>query len=244
MRTWRWCDGIKGAVGVPVIGSLNGSTPGGWTDYATRIQEAGADALELNLYDLATDPGTTGAQIEQQGLDVVRAVKAAVSIPVAVKISPFYSSIANFARRAAGAGADGLVLFNRSTSRTSTWTAWRWCRTCSCPAPRSCACGCAGWRCCRGVWTSRWRPPVASTLPSTSSRALMAGADSVQMVSALLLNGPAHVARVLEAVSFWMSEHDYESVRQMVGSMSLLKAPKADALERANYVKVLDSWSK
>jgi dihydroorotate dehydrogenase (fumarate) len=235
---------IKDAVDVPVIGSLNGSTPGGWTDYAARIQEAGADALELNLYDLATDLGTTGSQIEEQGLEVVRAVRSAVSIPVSVKLSPFYSSIASFARRAVSDGADGLVLFNRFYQPDIDVESLEMVPNLQLSSSQELRL--------RLRWLALLSGRVETSLSATGGvhtavdviKAVMAGANTVQMVSALLLNGPAHVARVLDAVSFWMSEHEYDSIRQMVGSMSLMKAPRADALERANYVKVLDSWSR
>jgi dihydroorotate dehydrogenase (fumarate) len=234
----------KEAVSIPIIASLNGSTPGGWIRYAKKLEEAGADAIELNAYYLATDPEASGAAIEERVLAVVRAVKEAVSIPVAIKLSPFYSSLSNFARELEQAGADGLVIFNRfyqpdidieeldviPNLRLSTADELRL----------------------RLRWLSILSSQLGISLACTGGahnavdviKAVMTGAHSVQMVSALLIHGPEHITRTLEAIDFWLNEHDYESLRQMQGSMNMAKVPVPGRLTRANYMKMLDSWQQ
>ena len=233
---------VKAATSFPIIGSLNGSTPGGWTSYAKKIQDAGADALELNVYYLPTDPDETGDQVEGRAVDIVTAIKSEVSIPVAVKLSTFFSSIPNVARKLERAGADGLVIFNRfyqpdidieeldvvPNLRLSTADELRL----------------------RLRWLAILSGQVDLSLSATGGahnavdviKAIMTGADSVQLVSALLIHGPEHITRTLEAIEFWMQEHDYESVRQMHGSMNLLRTPNPKAFSRANYMRMLDSW--
>jgi len=234
----------KDAVAIPVIASLNGTTPGGWSKYAAKMEAAGADAIELNTYYLATDPKETGEAVEDRTLEIVRSVKEAVSIPVSVKLSPFYSSLSNFALKLEGAGADGLVLFNRfyqpdldieeldviPNLRLSTADELRL----------------------RLRWLSILSSQVGMSLAATGGahnavdviKAVMTGAHSVQMVSALLIHGPDHIQRTLEAVEFWLNEHDYESLKQMQGSMNMAKVPDAAKLTRANYMKMLDSWQQ
>jgi len=234
----------KDAVAIPVIASLNGTTPGGWSKYAAKMEAAGADAIELNTYYLATDPKETGEAVEDRTLEIVRSVKEAVSIPVSVKLSPFYSSLSNFALKLEEAGADGLVLFNRfyqpdldieeldviPNLRLSTADELRL----------------------RLRWLSILSSQVGMSLAATGGahnavdviKAVMTGAHSVQMVSALLIHGPDHIQRTLEAVEFWLNEHDYESLKQMQGSMNMAKVPDAAKLTRANYMKMLDSWQQ
>ncbi len=234
----------KEALSIPVIGSLNGFTPGGWIDYAKRIEEAGADAVELNVYFLASSPNETAAQMEERSMDVIRAVKSAVSIPLAVKLSPFFSSLVNFSASAAAAGASGLVLFNRfyqpdidiealevvPNIRLSTSEELRL----------------------RLRWLAMLSGRVNVSLAATGGvhnavdllKAVMAGAHAVQMVSALLIHGPEHISRTLEAMTFWMEQHEYKSLRQMQGSMSYVNTPNPGALARANYMKVLSSWER
>ncbi len=233
---------VKDATSIPIIGSLNGSTPGGWTSYAKKIQDSGADALELNVYYLPTDPDETGEQVEQRAIDIVSAIKSEVSIPVAVKLSTFFSSIPNLARKLEHAGADGLVIFNRfyqpdidieeldvvPNLRLSTADELRL----------------------RLRWLAILSGQVELSLGATGGahnavdviKAIMTGADAVQLVSALLIHGPEHITRTLEAIEFWMQEHDYESVRQMHGSMNLQRTPNPKAFSRANYMRMLDSW--
>jgi dihydroorotate dehydrogenase (fumarate) len=235
---------LKDALGIPVIGSLNGATPGGWTSYAKKIEQAGADALELNIFFLATDPAISGHDLDERMLEVVRSVTGEVSIPVAVKLSPYISSIPSMARQLVEAGAAGLVLFNRfyqpdidieklevePNLRLSTSEELRL----------------------RLRWLAVLSGQIDASLSATGGahtavdviKAVMAGAHTVQMVSALLIHGPAHVARTLEAFEFWMKEHDYTSVAQMVGSMNLSRTPNPAAIARANYMQVLDSWQR
>jgi dihydroorotate dehydrogenase (fumarate) len=243
----RYLDHVKAAkdaASIPIIGSLNGSTPGGWIRYAEKIEKAGADAIELNAYYLATDPEATGAAIEEQVLAVVRAVREAVSIPIAIKLSPFYSSLSNFARELEKAGANGLVLFNRfyqpdldieeldviPNLRLSTADELRL----------------------RLRWLSILSSQLGISLSCTGGahnavdviKAVMTGAHSVQMVSALLIHGPEHIQRTIEAIEFWLNEHDYESLKQMQGSMNMSKVPVPAKLTRANYMEMLDSWQQ
>ena len=234
----------KEAVSIPIIASLNGTSPGGWTGYAKKMEEAGADAIELNVYYLATDAGETGADVEQRTIDIVAAVKSEVSLPVAVKLSPFYSSIANLARKLEEAGANGLVIFNRfyqpdldieeldvvPNLRLSTADELRL----------------------RLRWLAILSSQVELSLAATGGvhnavdviKAVMTGAHAVQMVSALLIHGPEHITHTLEAIEFWLNEHEYESLRQMQGSMNMSKVPDAAKLTRANYMKMLDSWQQ
>ena len=232
---------IKAAVAVPVIASLNGTTEGGWLRYAKLIEQAGADGLELNLYELATDLKETGERVECRDLQVVRAVKSSVKIPVAVKLSPFYSSIANFAAKLGEAGADALVLFNRFyqpdieveqqellrvnlSSPSELLLRLRWI----------------------GALSGRIRPALAATGGVESVvdvvKAVMAGAHVTQMVSALLRHGPAYLERVRVDLERWLEEHDCDSLRQIQGSMSLQRCPDPAAYTRANYIRLLQSW--
>jgi len=233
---------VKGAVTCPVIGSLNGITGKGWAEHARRIQEAGADALELNLYRVAGDPEVTPAEVEDQALEVVRSVKAAVTIPVAVKLSPFYTALGNFARRLAGAGADGIVLFNRfyqpdlDVERLEVTPSLRL-------STRA-----------ELLLRLRWLALLFGRVPADLAvtggvhdavdvvKSLMAGARAVQVVSVLLEKGPGEVSSLVGGLSRWMEEHDYESVRQMQGSMSLSRVADPSAYERGNYLKILNSW--
>jgi dihydroorotate dehydrogenase (fumarate) len=228
-------------VSVPVIGSLNGTTEGGWLRYARLIEQAGADGLELNLYELAIDPDEDGQAVEQRGLQVVRAVKGSVGIPVAVKLSPFYSSIANFARRLDEAGADALVLFNRfyqpdiDVEQQELFRA-----NLSSPAELLLR---LRWI---GVLSGRVRASLAATGGVHSAvdvvKAVMAGAHVTQVVSALLRHGPTWLAQVRCEVERWLEEHEFESLEQMRGSMNLLRCPDPGAYQRANYIRILQSW--
>jgi dihydroorotate dehydrogenase (fumarate) len=232
----------KDAVGIPVVGSLNGDTPGGWLDYAKQIEEAGADALELHVYSVPTNPQETGEARVESTVDMVRAVRKAVSIPLAIKLSPFYSSFANVAKKLDEVGADGLVLFNRfyqpdidvenlevvSNLRLST----------SADLPL------------RLRWLAIVSGHVDASLGVTGGihtaidaiKAVMCGAHGVQMVSALMQRGPQHIENLRQAVSEWLEEHEYENLRQMQGSMSLLKCPDPKAFVRGNYAHVLQTW--
>ncbi len=229
----------KAALGIPVIASLNAQGPGGWVSHASLIQAAGADALELNIYQMPTQKGITGAAVESQYLDIVRAVKAEVKIPVAVKISPFFSSISNMASLFAQEGANGLVLFNRyyqpdinietlevePTVVLSSPTAIRltllWIALLHGNAPMNLA--------------------ASSGIHSASDviKCTMVGADVSMLCSALYKQGLHCVPKLIHDLKAWMESHEYESIAQMKGSMSYKKADRPESFERANYVRSL-----
>ena len=233
---------IKEATGLPVVGSLNGITLGVWLDYARQMVQAGCDALELNVYQLVTNPEQDAADVEERTVEIVAAVKEVVSVPVAVKLSPFYTSLPHFARALAAAGADGIVLFNRFyqpdidveelevkhelhlSSSDELLLRLRWLAILSGRVDASLAVT-------GGVHTGL-----------DAIKAIMAGADVVQMVSALLKNGPEHLKVVLDDMRAWLQEHDYASIEQAKGSMSLLRCPDPRSYERANYMKMLRTW--
>ena len=243
---WTYLDHIsqaKQALSVPVIASLNGITPGGWVRHAKRMRDAGADALELNLYTVATDPRVGAAELEARHLDLVADVRSAVSIPLAVKLSPFYTALANFAVRVDEGGADGLVLFNRfyqpdldldsrdvvprlvlSTSEELRLPL-RWI----------------------AILFGRVQASLAATTGVhtglDAAKVLVAGADVAMMTSALLRHGPDHVQRVEEELRAVMAERDYDSVAQLRGSMSRSAMADPAGFERANYMRTLMSWS-
>lgn len=233
---------VKASVSVPVIGSLNGDTTGGWLEYAKLIQQAGADALELNVYFISTDLDERSEAIEQRTVDMVSEVKKAVTIPVAVKLSPFYASLPNVARRLVDAGADGLVLFNRFYQADIDIE--------NLEAQRTIKLSTSSTLLTRLRWLAVLSGRIDASLAVTGGvhtgadgiKAIMCGAHAVQMVSSLLLNGPAHLHSVREQVAVWLEEHEYESLRQMQGSMNLLRCPDSHAYERANYITVLRSW--
>ncbi|HEX9781292.1 MAG TPA: dihydroorotate dehydrogenase-like protein [Opitutaceae bacterium] len=233
---------IKEAVDVPVIASLNGTRIGGWIDYARNIERAGADALELNIYYVATDPAESADEVESRTLDVLRAVRASVQLPIAVKLSPYFSSLAHFASQIDSLGANGIIVFNRfyqpdidpdaleTVSKLELSTSselrlrLRWLGVLF--GTVKCSLACSG-----GVHRA-----------VDAIKAIMAGADAVQCVSSLLHFGPGHLRMMLESMHHWMVEHEYESLDQMRGSMSLRHCPDPAAYERANYLKVLQIW--
>jgi dihydroorotate dehydrogenase (fumarate) len=232
----------KSTVEIPIIGSLNGASPGGWVEYARHIQDAGADALELNLYYIATDPQISGNAIEEMYLEVVQAVKSEVSIPVAVKVGPYFSSFANTAFRFAQAGADGLVLFNRFYQPDFDLEHLSVTPNLVLSSPHELR------------LPLRWvailydRVPVDFAITSGVQdytdvlKGLMAGADVMMMASELLRNGVQRIGEVKDELQRWMEEHEYTSVAQMQGSMSQKNVAEPAAFERANYMKVLHSW--
>jgi dihydroorotate dehydrogenase (fumarate) len=233
---------IKSAVAVPVIGSLNGTTEGGWLRYARLIEQAGADGLELNLYELATDFDVSGGQVEQRALDVARAVRDAVTIPVAVKLSPFYSSLAHFARRLDDLGVNALVLFNRFYQPDIDIEQLEVQRLIHLSGPSELLLR-LRWL---AILSGRLRASLAATggvhSATDAVKAVMAGAHAVQMVSALLARGPAFLGEVREGLARWLEQHEYDSLRQLQGSMSLLRCDNPRAYERANYIRLLQSW--
>ena len=234
---------IKREVHIPVIGSLNGVSTGGWIKYARSIEEAGADALELNLYFLPTSPVMTATQVEENYITLVKNVRKSIKIPLAVKLSPFFTSIPNIARQLAEAGADGLVMFNRfyqpdfdletleitpnlvlSTSNELRlplrWIAILYGQTSADLALTS------------GIHTAE-----------DVIKASMAGASVTMMASELLANGIKRIPVILEDIEKWMTAHEYESIRQMRGSLSLKTIKEPAVFERANYMKVLNSFT-
>lgn len=233
---------IKQSVSVPVIASLNGTSPGGWLEYARLLQQAGADALELNVYQLVTDPLVSAEDVERETVDMVAAVKEAVSIPLAVKLSPYYTSLAHFARRLADAGADALVLFNRFYQPDIDPVEQEAARTLELSTPSELRL--------RLHWLSLLYGRVDTQLAVTGGvhagvdavKAVMCGASAVQVVSALLRHGPERLAVMRGELADWLEENEYDSLAEMHGSMSLLRCPDPHAFERVNYVKLLQSW--
>ena len=232
----------KETVDIPIIGSLNGASVGGWTDYATQIEEAGADALELNIYYLPTNTQISGIEVETLYLDIFSAVREAVTIPVAVKLNPFFSSIPNMASRLSEAGADGLVLFNRFYQPDFDLENLE-------VAPRLVLSSSDDLRL-PLRWVAILYGRLTADLAITSGihtshdviKGLMAGAKVTMMASELLQKGVGRVGQILNELATWMNEHEYESVVQMIGAMSQKHCAEPAAFERANYMKTLDSY--
>ena len=235
----------KNALTIPVIASLNAATTGGWVRYARLMQDAGADALELNLYHVAADPSMTAVDREDTDLELIAAVRAAVSIPLAVKLGPSYSALANFASRAVAAGAGGLVLFNRFYQPDLDLDTFDVINKVALSHPSELRMPLR--------WIAILRPQLGAGvgLAATSGvhsgsdaiKGLLVGADVVMMASAVLRNGADHVRTVENEMVAWMTEREYESVNQMRGSASAATVENPTAFERANYVATLHSWS-
>jgi dihydroorotate dehydrogenase (fumarate) len=233
----------KAAVDIPVIASLNGVSRGGWTDFARRIQQAGADALELNVFYVPTDPGLAAADVEARYVDLVREVRAAVTIPVAVKLGHAFSALANVAVRLAEAGADGLVLFNRFYLPDFDLERLEVVPRLTLSAPHEVLV--------RLHWVAILYGHVKADLAVTGGvhgsaqvlKAMMAGARVAMLASALLQHGAGHLRRVRADLTQWMEEHEYASIVQMQGSMSYRSVAEPAAFERANYMKVLSSYA-
>ena len=235
---------IKRRVGVPVIGSLNGTTAEGWLEFARLIERAGADALELNFYHVATDPFEDACSVERRVVDIVAVLKESIAIPISVKLSPFYSSLPHLAAQLDRIGADGLVLFNRFyqpdidpltletvpqlhlSDSSELLMRLRW----------------------LAILYGRLRGSLAVSggvhQPIDAVKAIMAGATGVQIVSALLQRGPAYLRHIVAGFQQWADEHEYESLDQMRGSMSLARCPDPASFERGNYVRILQSWHR
>jgi dihydroorotate dehydrogenase (fumarate) len=227
---------------IPVIGSLNGFTPGGWTEYAGKIEEAGASALELNVYYIPTDENLSGADVENRYLEMLKQVRGVVKIPIAVKLSPFFSSIPNIAQKFVKEGADGLVLFNRFyqpdidldeldvnpgvglSDSYANRLPMRWI----------------------GILYGKVKASLAATSGVHTAedvlKMTMVGADVSMMCSAILMHGPNHVSTVLKNLEKWMTEHEYESIEQMKGSLSHKSIAEPSVYERANYMKALNRY--
>ncbi|HET7294899.1 MAG TPA: dihydroorotate dehydrogenase-like protein [Vicinamibacteria bacterium] len=226
---------VKAAVGVPILASLNGSTAGGWTSYARLLEQAGADALELDLYHAASDPGTSGAEVERQMLEIVRGVKRNLRIPVAVKLSPLFTAFAHFAGQLDAAGADGLTLFSRFHRADIDVIELEVVRTF--PASDSADLSLR----LRGVAVLAGR--VKASLAVTGGvhtaldviKATMAGAHATQMVSALVLHGPGHLRTLRRDLEAWMVENEWGSLDEMRGNMSFDRIPDPALYERAAF---------
>jgi dihydroorotate dehydrogenase (fumarate) len=233
---------IKQTVGVPVIASLNGYTPGGWLDHARLMEQAGADALELNVYQLATNPDEDARTIEDRTIQMMQAMRSAVRIPVAVKLSPFYTALAHFTRRLDDAGVDGLVLFNRFYQPDIDVEELQVRRTLHLSTSSELSL--------RLRWLAVLSGKLRASLALSGGahtvidvvQAVMAGAHAVQMVSALLKLGPGYLGDLRQRLAEWLEEHEYHSLRQMQGSMNLQACPDPRAYERANYMLALQSW--
>ncbi len=233
---------LKKTVSIPIIGSLNGISTGGWVDYGKKIQEAGADALELNIYYIPTDVETTSQELEQRYVDLVTDVRKQVHIPLAVKLSPYFTALPNFAQRLVTAGADGLVLFNRFyqpdldieflevtpdlvlSESAEMRLPLRWI----------------------AILYGRIQADMALTTGVHTAedvvKAMMAGAKVAMTASALIHNGPAYAGEVLSNLQSWMETYEYESIQQMIGSMSQQAVAEPAAFERANYMRALNSF--
>ena len=233
----------KAAVSIPIIASLNASSPGGWTKYAALIQEAGAAALELNIYSIPTDLNLSGAEVEQNCLDILKAVKAEVSIPVAVKVSPFFSNFSNMAFRLQEAGADGLVLFNRFYQPDLDLESLD-------PRPNILLSTPMAMR-----LPLRWLAILSGKLQvslaassgihraSDALKMLMVGADATMLCSTLIRHGVRQINVIERELVNWLQEHEYESVRQLKGSLSQAKCAEPASFERAQYMKALTGYT-
>lgn len=232
---------IKAAVRVPVVASLNGVTPGGWTDYARLLEQAGADALELNLYEVSMDPDESGAQVEERLLSIVASVRAAVKIPLAVKLSPYFTSFSNLAKRIEGAGANGLVVFNRFFQPDIDIENQEVKRTY--PSHRSEVLLRLHWL---AVLSAQRKLSLAATGGVHSEieavKAIMCGAHCVQVVSRVIKSGPGAIRELRLRLADWLAAHEFESVSQMRGSMNLARCPDPKLYERGNYIQILQSW--
>jgi len=233
---------IKEACAIPVIGSLNGISIGGWTDHARLIQQAGADALELNVYYVATNPNESGTEVEKRTLDILEAVKASVTIPVAVKLSSYFSSPGNFAKQLDARGAAGVVMFNRFYQpdiNIEELEAVPFLELSNSVELRQ-----------RLRWIAIIHGHIKADLALSGGvhsfediiKGIMVGANVVQLVSSLLKQGPEFLTKVLGELTAWMETHEYESIDQMRGSMSHARCPDPSVYERGNYLKVLQLW--
>lgn len=232
----------KEAVSIPIIGSLNGVSPGGWINYARKIEAAGADALELNLYYIPTDPALSSDDVERLYLNTLKMVRKSVNIPVALKLSPFFSAMANMAKQFDEAGANALVLFNRFYQPDLDLENLEVVPNVILSTPQSMRLPLR--------WIAILYGRINADLAATSGihtaqdvlKMLMAGANVTMMASALLHHGIGHLRQVLREMEIWMEAHEYESVQQMLGSMSQKAVAEPAAFERANYIKALHSF--
>jgi|YelNatPaOPRAMG01_1025707.scaffolds.fasta_scaffold00508_9 dihydroorotate dehydrogenase (fumarate) len=232
----------KAAVQVPIIASLNGTSTGGWIDYARKIQQAGADALELNIYYIPTDLNLTAQQVEQTYLDILRAVKSVATIPVAVKLSPFFSSLGNMAKKLDEGGANGLVLFNRFYQPEINLETLEVEHSVLLSTPQA--------RRLPMRWIAILYGRIKADLAATSGihnaqdviRMLMVGAKVTMLCSVFYKMGLGYAKTILAEMVRWMEQHEYESVSQMIGCLSQKNCPDPSAYERAQYMRILTSW--
>jgi dihydroorotate dehydrogenase (fumarate) len=233
----------KQAVKIPVIASLNGTSTGGWLGYAKQMEQAGADALELNIYHIPVSADVTGEAVEQQYIDLVKAVKASVHIPVAVKLGPYFSNMANMARKLDATGVDGLVLFNRFYQPDYDLEALEVVPNLILSNSHELLL--------RLHWIAVLYGNVKADMALTGGvhcatdvvKSMMAGAKVAMMTSALLKRGISYLDTIATELLVWMGEHEYDSIKQMQGSMSRNAVPQPQAFERANYLKVLSSYA-
>jgi dihydroorotate dehydrogenase (fumarate) len=229
----------KEKISIPIIASLNGSTPSGWTSFAKQIQQAGADALELNIYNIPTDVKLSGAEVEHQYIEVVRSVRAEVSIPLAVKVSPFFTNFANMAKRFAENGANGLVLFNRFYQPDIELESLEVVPNVFYSTPMAMRLPLR--------WIAILYDRIGASLAATSGihrgtdalKMLMAGADVTMLCSVLMRHGIDRLRVIEEEIVNWLREHEYESVEQLKGSLSHKNCPDASAFERAQYMRAV-----
>lgn len=233
----------KQAVGIPIVASLNGASSGGWIEYARQMQQAGADAMELNIYYVPVDPELTGEQVERKYIELVKAVKGGVSIPVSVKLGPYFSSMANMARKLVDAGADGLVLFNRFYQPDYDLESLEVVPNLILSSQYELLL--------RLHWVAVLYGSIKADMAITGGvhtatdvvKSMMAGARVAMMTSALLKRGVKYLDTLTTELLQWLGDHEYDSIRQMQGSMSRNAVPKPSAFERANYMKVLSSYT-
>jgi len=232
----------KKSVDIPVIASLNGKSRGGWSQYAQYMEEAGADALELNIFNIPTDPTISAAQLEDGYVELVRAIRKQIRIPIAVKLGPYFTSLANFARRLSEAGADGIVIFNRFYQPDFNLEELEVTPNLVLSSPHELRL--------RLHWAAILYHQVETYVAITGGvhdstdvlKCMMAGANVAMMTSALLKYGIEHIGVVLSGMEAWMEEHEYSSIKQMRGSMSLVNVEDPTAFLRGNYLKMLGSY--
>jgi len=232
----------KESVSIPIIASLNGSTPSGWTSFAKQIEQAGADALELNLYNIPTDMKLSGAELEHQFMEVVRAVRAEVTIPIAVKASPFFTNFANVAKRFVEHGANGLVLFNRFYQPDIELESLEVAPHVFFSTPMAMRLPLR--------WVAILYDRLSASLAATSGihrgsdalKMLMAGADVTMLCSALMRHGITHIRVIEHEIATWMNDHEYASVEQLKGSLSHKHCPDPSAFERAQYMRAVGAY--
>lgn len=233
---------LKEAVDIPIIASLNGVSTGGWVDYAHKIEQAGANALELNIYDVSTDSNLSGAELEQRYVDLVRDMREKVKLPMAIKLSPFFTSLPHTAKRLVKAGANGLVLFNRFYQPDFDLDEMKVVPDLELSSSNELRLPLR--------WIAILYGQVAADFALTSGvhtghdvlKAMMAGASVAMMASELLAHGPGRLPPILAEIEHWMEENEYESITQMKGCMSQRAVAEPTAFERANYMKALSSF--